>query len=46
MATSLRNTGLDVLGDMPWGGHACLFYEAREDLLDAAITRTVVVVLP
>ena len=24
-----------VMGDMPWGAHICLFYETKEDLLDA-----------
>ena len=23
------------MGDMPWGAHICLFYETKEDLLDA-----------
>jgi DNA-binding CsgD family transcriptional regulator len=37
MATSVRRTGLNVLGDMPWGTHACLFYDSNEDLLDTVI---------
>ena len=31
----LRPTGIRVMGDMPWGSHICLFYETKEDLLDA-----------
>ena len=31
----VRNTGIRVVGDMPWGAHICLFYETKEDLLDA-----------
>jgi DNA-binding CsgD family transcriptional regulator len=31
----VRNTGIRVIGDMPWGAHICLFYETKEDLLDA-----------
>lgn len=37
MAAALRKTGIDVLGDMPWGTHFCLFYETKEDLLDALV---------
>ena len=33
--TPLRPTGIRVVGDMPWGAHICLFYETKEDLLDA-----------
>lgn len=32
-----RNTGIGVLGDMPWGSHVCVFYETKEDLLDTAV---------
>src|ERR1700739_1273422 len=34
MATELRKTGVDVVGDMPWGTHFCLFYETTADLLE------------
>ena len=37
MSTALRRTGVNVLGDMPWGAHVCMFYETKEDLLDAVI---------
>lgn len=37
MVTDLRKTGIGVLGDMPWGMHACLFYETKQDLLDALV---------
>ena len=37
MATETRKTGIDVVGDMPWGTHFCLFYETKEDLLDILI---------
>jgi signal transduction histidine kinase len=33
-ATETRKTGIDVVGDMPWGTHFCLFYETKDDLLD------------
>src|SRR6202051_1093295 len=38
MAPETRKTGIDVLGDMPWGTHFCLFYESKEDLLDTLIS--------
>jgi C4-dicarboxylate-specific signal transduction histidine kinase len=34
----MRKTGIDVVGDMPWGTHFCLFYEAKEDLLDTLVS--------
>jgi hypothetical protein len=30
-------TGIDPLGEMPWGSHFCHFYETKEDLLDVVI---------
>src|SRR3984957_10795560 len=38
MAPETRKTGIDVLGDMPWGTHFCLFYETKRDLLDTLIS--------
>jgi C4-dicarboxylate-specific signal transduction histidine kinase len=35
--TQLRKTGLGVVGDVPWGTHFFLFYETKEDLLDALV---------
>ncbi len=35
--SSLRRTGLDVLGDRPWGSHFCLFFETKSDLLDILV---------
>ena len=32
--TSLRNTGISLLGDVPWGTHVCVFYETKQDVLD------------
>jgi C4-dicarboxylate-specific signal transduction histidine kinase len=37
ITTDIRKTGLDVVGQMPWGTHICLFYETKEDLLDTLI---------
>jgi transcriptional regulator with PAS, ATPase and Fis domain len=33
----LRRTGIGVVGDVPWGTHFFLFYEAKEDLLETLI---------
>jgi DNA-binding CsgD family transcriptional regulator len=32
---SLRRSGIDRIGDLPWGAHICLFYETPDDLLFA-----------
>jgi C4-dicarboxylate-specific signal transduction histidine kinase len=34
MEVETRKTGIDIVGNMPWGTHFCLFYETKEDLLD------------
>lgn len=35
MATDLRNTGIPIFGDVPWGTHFVLLCETRDDVLDA-----------
>src|ERR1700730_2494110 len=37
MAINLRKTGVNILGDLPWGAHLCLFHETKEDLLDTLV---------
>lgn len=32
-----RRTGIDILGDVPWGTHLCLFYETEQDLIDILV---------
>src|SRR5258705_834841 len=34
----MRKTGVDVVGDMPWGTHFCLFYETQADLLEITVS--------
>ncbi len=34
MIAEMRKSGVEVVGDMPWGTHFCLFYETKEDLLE------------
>jgi PAS domain S-box-containing protein len=32
-----RKSGIDVLGDILWGSHFCVFYETKQDLLDVLV---------
>ena len=34
MKATLRKSGIDVLGDVPWGTHICQFYFTKEELMD------------
>jgi len=33
----LRNSGIDVLGAVPWGTHFCQFYKSKQDLIDTLV---------
>src|SRR5262245_7881333 len=33
----MRKSGIDVVDDLPWGTHFCLFYETKEDILDTLV---------
>jgi PAS domain S-box-containing protein len=33
----LRKSGIEVVGDVPWGTHFCLFYETKKDLIDVLV---------
>jgi hypothetical protein len=33
----LRQTGIDVVGEVPWGTHFFLFHETEEDLVEACV---------
>jgi signal transduction histidine kinase len=37
MAEDLRPTGIDVIGDIPWGTHFCHFYQTKDDLLSILV---------
>jgi PAS domain S-box-containing protein len=37
MYTQLRKSGIEVLGDIPWGSHFCQFYETKKDLLELLV---------
>src|SRR5665647_1416888 len=32
MEENLRRSGIDVIGNVPWGTHCCQFYQTKEDL--------------
>ncbi|HVT85839.1 MAG TPA: MEDS domain-containing protein [Chitinophagaceae bacterium] len=33
----LRNSGIEAIGELPWGSHFCNFFESKEDLLQILI---------
>jgi PAS domain S-box-containing protein len=37
MKESLRKSGIDIIGDVPWGTHFCQFYQTKEDLMDILV---------
>src|ERR1700731_2551235 len=36
-ATDLRKSGIEVVGDVPWGTHFCQFYNTDDDLLEMLV---------
>ena len=37
MTPDLRKSGVDIIGDVPWGMHFCQFYETKRDLVDILV---------
>jgi|GEM_PF-1401342 len=35
--SELRETGIRVIGEVPWGTHFCCFYETKQDLLETLV---------
>lgn len=33
----MRDSGLEIVGDVPWGTHFCQIYETKEDLIDILV---------
>ncbi|KCZ70644.1 PAS domain S-box [Candidatus Methanoperedens nitroreducens] len=33
----LRESGIDIIGSVPWGTHFCQFYKTKEDLIDTLV---------
>jgi len=32
----LRDTGIELIGKIPWGSHLCMFCQTKQDMIDAA----------
>jgi len=37
MEKAFRKTGIDIIGDAPWGTHLCQFYQTKKDLIDILV---------
>jgi PAS domain S-box-containing protein len=37
LENQLRNTGLDIIGNVPWGTHFCNFFSSKQDLLETLV---------
>ena len=37
MEKAFRKTGIDIIGDAPWGTHFCQFYQTKKDLIDILV---------
>ena len=37
MEKAFRKTGIDIIGDVPWGTHLCQFYQTKKDLIDILV---------
>ena len=37
MKEQLRKSGIDLIGDVPWGTHFCQFYQTKENLIDILV---------
>lgn len=37
MDGEVRKTGIEGVGDMPWGTHLCQFYQSKQDLLETLV---------
>lgn len=38
MEKELRNSGIDIIGDVPWGTHICQFYQTKKELMEILLT--------
>ena len=37
MRAELRKSGIEIIGDLPWGTHFCQFYQTPQDLIDILV---------
>ncbi len=38
MKRQSRKSGIEIIGDVPWGTHICQFYQTKEDLMEISVT--------
>src|SRR5512143_2961227 len=36
-ATARRDSGIALVGDLPWGTHFCQFYRTKQDMIDIVV---------
>ena len=37
MKADLRKSGIEIIGEVPWGTHFCQFYQSKEDLIEILV---------
>ncbi len=37
MSAEIQESGIDIIGQVPWGTHFCQFYQTKEDLIDILV---------
>jgi PAS domain S-box-containing protein len=37
MEIGIKKSGIDVVGNVPWGTHLCHFYQSKDDLIDVLV---------
>ncbi|MFH1416584.1 MAG: MEDS domain-containing protein [Elusimicrobiota bacterium] len=37
MKNGLRRSGIDIIGEVPWGTHLCQFYRTKQDLIEILV---------
>ena len=37
MTFEMRKTGINAIGNLPWGSHICQFYQTKDDLIDILV---------
>jgi hypothetical protein len=37
MKNNIRNSGIGVVGNIPWGTHFCQFYQTKKELIEGIV---------
>ena len=37
ISADTRNSGIPVVGELPWGSHFCQFYTTQQDMVDIVV---------